>query len=220
MSKVPLNIYQASKVNAEDHPVLQYYRNLVNQSNEQAKYLNTFSYPTFTLFGLYQGRGSGFKAGYSTNQSDYNFDSSYGAGADPTRYNYLLGVGVTWDFTNVFRVHYQVKAQKYLSDEYQDLYNLQNQTLQDQQTLAETKIVNAVKNYNEAPVEVKAASDAYKQKFALYQNGLANIVDFTEALYTLNRAEIDQDIASNNIWQALLYKAGATGDFSIFINNF
>jgi len=220
VSKVPLNIYQASKVNPEDHPVLQYYRNLVNQSNEQAKYLNTFSYPTFTLFGLYQGRGSGFKAGYSTNQSDYNFDSSYGAGADPTRYNYLLGVGVTWDFTTIFRVHYQVKAQKYISDEYQDLYNLQNQTLQDQQTLAETKIANAVKNYNEAPVEVKAASDAYKQKFALYQNGLANIVDFTEALYTLNRAEIDQDIASNNIWQALLYKAGSTGDFSIFINNF
>ncbi|MGN6180408.1 MAG: TolC family protein, partial [Mucilaginibacter sp.] len=220
VSKVPLNISQASQVNTTDHPLLQYYSNLIKQSDEQAKYLNTFSYPTFTLFGLYQGKGSGFKSGYITNQSDYNFDSSYGAGADPTRYNYLFGVGVTWNLTNPFRVHYQVQAQKYTSKEYQDEYDLQSQNLHNEQVLAETKIGNAVKNYNEAPVEVKAASDAYKQKFALYQNGLTNIVDFTEALYTLNRAEIDQDIASNNIWQALLYKSAATGDFNIFINNF
>lgn len=220
VSKVPINIYQASQVNDADHPVLQYYSNLVKQSDEQAKYLSTFSYPTFTLFGLYQGRGSGFKSGYSTNQSDYNFDSSYGAGADPTRYNYLLGVGVTWNLTNPFRVHYQVQAQKFTSKEYQDEYNLQSQNLHDEQALAETKIVNSIRAYNEAPVEVKAASDAYKQKFALYQNGLATIVDFQEALYALNRAEIDQAIASNSLWQALLYKAGATGDFNIFINNF
>jgi outer membrane protein TolC len=220
VTKVPINMYQASQVNIDDHPVLQYYNNLIKQSDEQAKYLSTFSYPTFTLFGLYQGRGSGFKSGYSTNQSDYNFDSSYGAGADPTRYNYLLGVGVTWDITNPFRVHYQVRAQKFISDEYRDQYNLQSQNLRDELALAETKIVNAVNAYNEAPVEVKAASDAYKQKFALYQNGLATIVDFQEALYALNRAEIDQAIASNTLWQALLYKAGASGDFNIFINNF
>lgn len=220
VSKVPLNIYQASQVNTTEHPVLQYYSNLIKQSDETAKYLSTFSYPTFTLFGLYQGRGSGFRSGYSTNQSDYNFDSSYGAGADPTRYNYLLGVGLTWNLTNPFRIHYQVQAQKFASREYQDEYDLQSQNLHNEQVLAETKISNAVKNYNEAPVEVKAASDAYKQKFALYQNGLTNIIDFTEALYTLNRAEIDQDIASNNIWQAMLYKAAATGDFNIFINNF
>jgi outer membrane protein TolC len=86
--------------------------------------------------------------------------------------------------------------------------------------LAETRISNALKNYNEVPVEVKAASDAYTQKYALYKNGLSNIVDFTQALYTLNRAEVDKYIASNNVWQALLYKAAATGDFGLFINNF
>ncbi len=220
VTRAPINIYQTVTVNATDHPVLQYYSNLVKQSDEEAKYLSTFSYPTFTLFGLYQGRGSGFKSGYNTNQSDYNFDSSYGAGADPTRYNYLLGLGVTWNLTNIFRTHYQVESQKYTSREYQDEYDLQNQNLHDEQVLADTRILNAVKAYNEAPVEIKAATDAYKQKFALYQNGLATIIDFQEALYTLNRAEIDQAISSNSLWQALLYKAGATGDFNIFINNF
>jgi outer membrane protein TolC len=88
------------------------------------------------------------------------------------------------------------------------------------QALAETRISNALKNYHEAPIEVKAANDAYHQKYALYKNGLSNIVDFTQALYTLNRAEVDAYIATNNVWQALLYKAAATGDFEIFINNF
>jgi adhesin transport system outer membrane protein len=54
----------------------------------------------------------------------------------------------------------------------------------------------------------------------LYKNGLANIVDLTQALYTLNRAEVDKDIVYNNVWQALLYKSASIGDIGIFLNNF
>jgi outer membrane protein TolC len=125
-----------------------------------------------------------------------------------------------WNITNPLRVHYQVKSQKYTSAQFKDEYDLVSQQLIAQQALAETRISNALKNYNEVPEEVKAASDAYHQKYALYKNGLANIVDFTQALYVLNRAEVDRDIAQNNVWQAILFKAAATGDFGIFINNF
>jgi hypothetical protein len=65
---------------------------------------------------------------------------------------------------------------------------------------------------------VKAASDAYLQKSVLYKNGLTNLVDVTQALYALIRAETDKDIAYSNVWQALLLKAAAAGDFSIFEN--
>ena len=205
-------------VNFDDHPELRYFRNRIGVSDEQAKYLGTFSYPTFSLFGVYQGRGSGFKADYGTNTNDYS--TGFGAGADPTRFNYLIGAAVIWNVTNPFRVRYQVQSQKFISDQYRNEYDLAGQQLRDQQLLAETRISNAIKNYKEAPVEVKAATDAYTQKFALYKNGLSNIVDFTQALYVLNRAEVDRDIASNNVWQAVLYKAAATGDFSVFMNNF
>lgn len=218
VTKIPANILAQANTSVNGHPVLNYYRNRVGVSDEQAKYLNTFNYPTFSLFGIYQGRGSGFKSDLGTNPNDYS--SSYGAGADPTRYNYLLGIAFSWNLTNPFRVHYQVQSQKFTSAQYKDEYNLVDEQLRDQQVLADTKINNSLKNYHEAPVEVKAASEAYTQKFTLYKNGLANIVDFTDALYTLNRAEIDADIASNNVWQALLYKSAATGDFGLFINNF
>ncbi len=218
VTKAPNNTDPAAQVSLTNHPLLQYYQNRINVSDEQARYLNTFSYPTFSLFGVYQGRGSGFSANYGNDLNDYS--GGYGAGASPTRFNYLFGVGVTWNLTNILRSNYQVKAQKFTSAEYKDDYDLVSQQLTDEQALAETRISNAMKNYQESPQEVKAASDAYLQKYTLYKNGLANIVDFTQALYVLNRAEIDNYIVKNNVWQALLYKAAATGDFGIFINNF
>ncbi len=113
-----------------------------------------------------------------------------------------------------------MKAQKFTTEQYRDEYELVSQQLHNQASLAETRIATALKNYHEVPVEVKAASDAYLQKYTLYKNGLANIVDLTQALYTLNRAEVDKDIVYNNVWQALLYKSASVGDFGIFINNF
>jgi outer membrane protein TolC len=218
ITKAPANLAAQSAVAITDHPSLRYFQNRLGVSDEQVKYLKTFALPTFSLFGVYQGRGSGFNSDYGTDQS--SFSSSYGAGANPTRYNYLVGVAMAWNLTTIFRTHYQVQSQKYTSAQYRNDYDLVAQQLQAQQVLAETRIGNALKNYQEVPVEVRAASDAYTQKYALYKNGLSNIVDFTQALYTLNRAEIDKYIASNNVWQALLYKAAATGDFGLFINNF
>lgn len=218
VTKSPKSIEQPPSLKLTEHPLLKFYSNRVGVSDEQAKYFQTFAYPTFSLFGVMQGRGSGFGQDYATNQNSYTH--SYGTGVDPTRYNYLLGVGMVWNLTNPFRVHYQVTSQKFTSQQYKDEYELINQRLFAQQQLAETRIGNALKNYNEAPVQVKSANDAYVQKYTLYKNGLSNIVDFTTALFTLNRAETDRDIAFNNVWQALLYKSAATGDFGIFINNF
>ena len=218
VTKAPANADPQSQVTNENHPLLQFYQNRISVSNELAKYYNTFSYPTFSFFGTYQGRGSGFKWDYGTNQSDYT--GSYGAGVEPTRSNYLVGVGMIWNITNPFRVHYQVKSQQYTSAQFKDEYDLVSKQLSAQLVLAETRISNALKNYHEVPEEVRAATDAYHQKLTLYKNGLSNIVDFTQALYVLNRAEVDNYIARNNVWQAVLYKAAATGDFGIFINNF
>ncbi len=218
VSKNPADPDPAATVTLENHPALQYYRSRIGVSDEQVKYYRTFAYPTFSLFGIFQGRGSGFKSNSNTGITDYT--SNYGAGVDPTRYNYLLGLGVIWNFTTVFRTHFQVKSQKFTSLQYQDDYEGMSQQLRNQQQLAETRIINSLKNSAEAPEEIKAASTAYKQKTTLYANGLATITDLTQALYSLYRAETDSYIAYNNVWQALLYKSASTGDFGIFINNF
>ena len=217
ISKIPAKINADSAVDLTNHPVLQFYQNRINISAEREKYYKTLSYPTFSLFNIFQSKGSGFNS-YTLTQTLYTHD--YFSGVNPTRSNYLLGIGVSWNLTSILRVHEQVLAQKYTSAGLQDEYEVINQQLSDQLILANARIQNALKNYREAPIGLKAASDAYLQKTVLYKNGLATIVDVTQALFTLNRAETDRDIAFNNVWQALLLKAASSGNFGLFYNEF
>jgi outer membrane protein TolC len=219
VTKIPSFIDTATQIKTEAHPILKYYLSRVDLSNARVKYYNTFKYPTFTTFGIVQGRGSGFNYNYNLlNREAYTKD--YFQGIKPTRANYLFGVGVTWNLTDRLRVAQQVQAQKFTTEGLKNEFEVIDQRLQNQMILAEQKIRNALQSYNEAPVGVAAASAAYLQKSVLYRNGLSNIIDVTQALFALNRAETDRDIAFSNVWQALLYKAAASGDFGIFIKAF
>jgi outer membrane protein TolC len=114
----------------------------------------------------------------------------------------------------------QVSAQKYVSQALQEEYNQADRELKSQLNFAEDKIRITLENYAEAPIQVNAAQKAYLQKSTLYKNGLTDLTDLTQIMYTLNRAEIDRDIVNNNVWQSFLLKVAATGNFDLFINEF
>ncbi|MBV8252605.1 MAG: TolC family protein [Chitinophaga sp.] len=202
------------QLSEDNHPVLQWYKSRIALSDEQAKYIKTFYYPAFSVVGVLQTRGSGFGSNYGVDQ--HNFSQGYWDGVNPTRTNYLLGVGVTWNITQPLRISRQVKAQQQISKGLQYEYELADQQIKAQLQLSDTKLQNALDNFREVPVQVKAASDAYLQKSVLYKNGLTNLVDLTQAAYALTRAQTDRDIAFVNVWQALLLKAAAAGDFNVF----
>lgn len=206
-----------SKV-AEGHPSLQYYKSRIRLSDQLAKYDKTFYYPTFSLVGIYQAHGSGFGSAYGA-QNPVDFTHNFYDGVEPFQANYLFGIGVIWNFTQISRISRQVKAQQSISKGLQDEYELAGQQLVAQLQLSETKMQNALDNYRQAPIEVSSASDAYAQKSDLYANGLAILIDVTQARYALIRAETNMDIAYTNIWQALLLKAAAAGDMNIFLKN-
>lgn len=218
IAKIPVSFSDSINDSSPDHPLLKYYANRVALSNQQAKYYQTLSYPVFSAFGVFQTRGSGFNSNYAQDQGSYT--QSYYNGIKPVRSNYLIGLGVVWNLTSVLRVRNQVLSQKFVSNAMQNEYDLVSQQIKNQLLLSNNKIKNALDNYQEAPIQIKSASDAYIQKSTLYKNGLSNIVDFTQALYVLNRAETDRDIAYSNVWQALLLKAAAAGDFSLFTSSF
>ncbi|RAJ88056.1 outer membrane protein TolC [Chitinophaga dinghuensis] len=202
------------QLSEDNHPVLQWYKSRIALSDEQAKYYKTLYYPAFSVVGVLQTRGSGFGNNYGVDQ--HNFSQGYWDGVNPTRTNYLIGVGVTWNITQPLRISRQVKAQQQISKGLQYEYDLADQQIKAQMQLSDTKLQNALDNFREVPVQVKAASDAYLQKSVLYKNGLTNLVDLTQAAYALIRAQTDRDIAYVNVWQALLIKAAAAGDFNVF----
>lgn len=219
VTRIPGALYTAPASAIPEHPLLKYYRERIHVSDQETQYLKTFNYPIFSLFGVLQDRGTGFDYNYGAQFPDA-YTRDYLKGVSFMRGNYLVGIGMIWNLTNPLRVHEQVQAQKLISQGLQEEYALAGQQLKAQLILSDTKIKNAMDNYVEAPVQVKAASDAYLQKTVLYQHGLTNIVDLTTALFTLNRAETDRDIAFTGVWQALLYKAAASGDFGLFYNEF
>jgi outer membrane protein TolC len=218
VSRLPNSILNAATVKEGAHPVLAYYKSRIAIAQEQTNYYKRLYFPSLSLFGILQDRASGFKAGYTQDQTAFTQD--YVTGISPTRANYLFGVGLNWNLTTIARNSAQVKSQKYVSDALQNEYDLADQQIKAQLVLSDLKIKNALDNYNEAPQQVKAATDAYNQKNALYKNGLATIVEVTQTLYALNRAETDRDIAYSNVWQALLLKAAAAGDIELFTKEF
>jgi outer membrane protein TolC len=219
VSRIPASLANPPAQQLNNHPLLKFFQERVNVSNQQAKYLRTLSYPTFSLIGVFQDRGTGFDYNYGV-QSQNAYTPNYFKGVGFETANYLVGVGVFWNLTSPFRVRQQVAAQNFTTEGLQEEYGLINQELQAQVVLSETKIRNALANSREAPVQVKAAGDAYLQKETLYRNGLATIVDVTTAAFILNQAETQRDVIDTNVWQALLYKAASTGDFTLFYNEF
>jgi outer membrane protein TolC len=218
VSQVPKAIFNEEQPVDSLNPVLQFYKSRIDFSNQQVKAFKKEQYPSFSLFGIYQTRASGFNSDYATNQN--SFSQSYWKGISPDRQNYLFGIGVTWNLTSIVRVSKKVNAQKLISKGLEEEYEVIDQQLKTQSDAADTKIKLAMENYAEAPKQVAAAKQAYLQKTTLYKNGLTNLIDVTQAFYTLNRAEIDRDIIYTNVWQSLLLKAASTGNFDLFINEF
>lgn len=213
-NKQPL-IIQNAEVN-ELHPLLAHKQTMIDFSDKQTKLLRSENLPKFSLFGVVQGRGSGFKHNYV--QDNTAFSQSYADGVGIDRGNYLVGVGVTWSVSSLFRNHSKIRNQEYTTQALQDEYRLLNRELKTQTAMADDRIGNALAHKKESPIQVEAASQAYKQHVALYKNGLSNVADLTQAFYALNRAETDNEIASINVWQALLLKASSSGHLDVFTN--
>lgn len=218
VARIPKNVLTQETPVDTANPVRKFYQSRVAFSEQQVKLFRKNYFPSFSLFGIYQTRASGFDASYAQDQSA--FTRNYLDGISPDRQNYLVGVGVTWNLTNILRAGKQVSAQKFVSEGLKNEYEVIDQQLKTQLDAANAKIQYAMDNYREAPKQVAAAEQAYGQRTALYRNGLTTLTDVTQALYTLNRAETDRDVIYTNVWQSVLLKAASAGDFNLFLTEF
>jgi len=217
IGKIPtlLNLETTDSSN-QNHPTVQYFQSRINQGLEQEKLFKKEALPSFQVFGIYQTRASGFSSNYAVDQSSYSHN--YLDGISPTRQNYLFGFGAVWNLTSISRTSKKVNNQKLINNGLQEELKAIEIELQNRENTANTRLALATENANEAPLQVNAAQQAYIQRSTLYNNGLNTITDVTNTLYLLNRAEVDRDIAFANVWQALLMKAAAAGDFNLFTN--
>ncbi|HEV3222036.1 MAG TPA: TolC family protein [Puia sp.] len=218
VTTLPKTIPAQNDINPQLHPVLRYLYSRITNSDLIATYIQKTSLPRFSFFAVGQERGSGFGGSFTSDPNDYS--DNFFKGANPMRANYLLGIGVTWNITDLTRVKSKVLSQRFISAAYKDEYSQAEIKYSDQMHFADQQISNALTKFKEVPIQLKSAEDAYNQKKALYENGLTNIVDVTQTLYFLNQAEAASNVACSAVWQALLFKAVSAGDISMFLLQF
>lgn len=213
LNTLPQNYTTSFSISA--NPQVKYYQTRIDQSNSYQKLLAKSILPGLNIFGVFQSKASGFDYNYAGSNSNYS--KNYFDGVNPTRSNYVVGISMAWNIMSIAKIKHQTEAQKFVSLGLQNEYDLVATQLNDQLVLAGQRIENSLQSWQEAPIQYKAASDAYLQKSVLYKNGLTNIIDLQQALYLVSRAETDRSVAYINVWQSLLQKAAASGDFNLFL---
>ena len=87
-----------------------------------------------------------------------------------------------------------------------------------QREKAELNMENVLKIAAESPVLFESAEIAYHALMTRYNSGLINYSDLILSQYSLARAEADMKKSNLDAWRALLIKAAAGGDLSLFLN--
>lgn len=199
------------------HPALRTVEALQALNDRQKAFTQRQYFPSVHFVGILQTRASGFGGTYFLDQSD--FTRNYISGITPTRVNFLLGLGLTWNFTQTYRLKNQVEGlsvhAKTLAWEVQTA----ERRWQYQEEMAENRLLAAKEVQGHLPALIQSARDSYTRKATLYNNGFTSLIEVLQASNALSKAEADAAIAQINVWSAVLLKAAATGDLSLFDQN-
>jgi outer membrane protein len=131
----------------------------------------------------------------------------------------MVGVSTIWNITNSYRNQTEGRKQFFITKEYEEIYNEQKLKLEGELERANLRYNASKEAANQAPIQLRAAQDAYRQSKARYDNGLNTIIELTQTFSILNRSEVDLTVANGNTWRALLSMAAATGNLDLFIQN-
>ncbi|MBA4852413.1 TolC family protein [Emticicia sp. BO119] len=194
------------------NPVLKVLNSQIDFIRSNAVAIKKSYYPSILLNASMWGRGSGVNNAPDTYSSNILNGIGYKVG------NYLLGIGVSWNLTRIYRIRHQASAELQRAEQLHYLLQEEELRLSSQSENADIQIELAMQQALEAPVQTTAALGAYQQATARYQSGLATLPEVSQAFLLLNRAEVDQSIAINNVWRTLLMKAASVGNLSIFLS--
>ena len=194
------------------NPVLAYYNSRWKYALSQENVTSKSYLPKIYLVGSAWIRGS------SISQSDVFGNVS--TGFDYSRSNYMAGLALTYNIIDLVHKSDRTAIQHYQSEALHEDVLQQQFLLKNQLQQANIAIQSATEREKEIPIQLKAAQDAFAQKSAQYDAGLANITDLTDATYLLYKAETDEAELLPNLLDALLEKSAANNTLNTFLANF
>ena len=194
-----------------EHPLAVVEQRRVEETQSRFNILNHAYYPHFGFQALLAGRGTG------TNGQGAPLHGTAGLWPGEAM-NWGAGVTLALPVLDIAAIHARKKIE--LANEGRDraLYDQALQNLTGEMAQAQARLDGARRVAENTPVELQASQQSELQARARFQAGLGTIVDVAEAQRLLLRAEIDDSLASLNVWRALADLAAAQGDLSPFLN--
>jgi outer membrane protein TolC len=199
-------------INPQNHPYLDFAHSIYENGQAQEKLIRKSYLPKVYFLGAGWIKGSSINTDGSLNKDLYT-------GLGYTRSNYLGGLGITYDLFNSRREKDKLKVQQFHTEEALHNYEQQRQTLDNAALQASVDLKTAIDKFQEIPIQLKAAKDAYAQRLTQYNAGLSNIIDLTNALAVLNRAQTDVVNTRSGVWSALVQRAYAGGNIQQLLLN-
>jgi outer membrane protein TolC len=201
-----------------NNPRLIYFKSIVEASQAKIKAIRRSEYPSISFLGSGWARGSGI-SNQLLSDGSFQYNKSFSSGVGFRAYDWMLGISTIWNFTSLFRTGNQAKAQKQIAVMSQERYNEETLRVESELQRAKLRYSAALEVARQAPIQLKAAQDAYGQAKSRYESGLTSIVELTQTFALLNRAEVDASMAKGNVWRAVILYAAASGNLSVFTNN-
>ncbi len=198
---------------ATGHPLLnvyekQYEEQLAGNDAIARRYL-----PRAGVIGAAWERSSGvsYAGAYPDNITD---------GLPYSKFNYLLGVTLTYNLFDLRHRHDEVVEGRYQAQAKQNALQTQQVALDKMMQQANASYATTVEKLKELPVQLYSARQAYGQQMALYKAGLNTLIEVTNAQYVLLQAESSYVLTQDALMQLLYIRAGLSGQLDDFLQNF
>ena len=198
---------------AQGHPLLDVYQKLYEQQLASNKTIAKQYLPKVGFDGATWVRNSDISPTevYPDNLS----------GSMPySRYNYLMGLTLTYDIANLKHRHDAVVENRFRADATQSAMQTQQLNLNTMLQQANSTYATTMEKLKEIPVQLYSAQQAYGQQLALYRAGLNTLIDLTNAQYVLLQTETSYVNMQDELLQLLYIRAGLGGQLDTFLQNF
>ncbi|MGA9652144.1 TolC family protein [Pedobacter sp.] len=212
--KLPLEIFYRYKMQAKtydsvrlSHPYLQVLENEVGYQTAQQSLAGKNALPSLSILGGLSARGSGING-------RGGFDGSIGAGYGNYANNYLVGIGLTWNLTNIYSSGISRKRIGESVRSTQARYDLQRLQMQTTLRAQYESIAAQYQKLAQQETAVAKAESAYALYLSRYEGGLINLTELLQIQLLLQGAEKERIESTQKMWALLTSQAELAGDFN------
>ncbi len=170
-------------IDTAHHPYLNLYSSLYDLSKARLQLEKNSYYPKVFVDADAWARGSSV-----SNNDQFN---SLPLGYEPSRFNYLVGLTLTYDIVNIARKRLRSSVNRYETEAaYHQMLN-EKENLNNDLQQAQLEKDYQLSRLSETRNQLSAASSAYDQQLSLYHSGLSSIIDLNTALNYFIQAQVD-----------------------------